>query len=542
MKKNFLVISLSIISILFYLGCKKSNRSQENSSIATLTSVNSRVSTTNTIFKDGMLCFKDQATFDEAYAKLKLEMNTLDTYDTLPDGFDLGHRSQIEFENSFPGFLSVRKRFNNKEKLEYKREAVNGYFHHSTVLDDRINTFLNAKYQVKIGTDILYKKNRRLMFRIKNNDLVALAGLENRENPLLYPNVSTITTGNWDQYWQDDYTVFRATPANNDVDPCDAVNVNFSYVANPLSNFVSFTYTGAASSSRTVKYYFGDGTTYGPVSSSIAGTNHSYTAAGSYNVIVEIFDFTLGCYKSISKTVNIGTCTACFNYSGSGSNISFDASCTQISNPSATVNYTWDFGDGTTGTGKIITHNYTCNGKREVKLTITSTACSPTLTTLVSKQSIDITSYADGCNLYFDTGWQRELTSPNRWIEYRVEQGPGFNWLGQKANRTYIDAKANYQKRNSFGWWIKTKSGDQLNILRVGYVYKDAPNGCSCSNQIDIGGNPYGNKEVDLCTDLDADNPSNTPNKYYYGRYKSISPYYVYFGLGSTTHVTVIVQ
>ncbi len=387
------------------------------------------------------------------------------------------------------------------------------------------------------------KKNRRLMFRIKNNDLAALAGLENGENPLLYSNVSTLTTGNWDQYWQDDYTVFRATnPVGNDLDPCDAINVNFSYVANPLSNFVSFTYTGASSPSRTVKYYFGDGTTIGPVNSQNAGTGHSYAAAGSYNVVVEIFDFTLGCYKSISKTVNIGTCMACFTYSGGGSNISFNASCTQISNPSVIVNYTWDFGDGTTGTGKITSHNYTCNGKREVKLTITSAACLPTLTTLVSKQTIDITSYADGCNLSFNSGWGSVSSGSNRRIEYRVEHGPGFNWLQQPANRTYIDAKANYQKKNDLGWWIKTKSGNQLNILRVGNVYKDVSNGCSCSNQIDIGGNPYGNKEVDLCTDLDADNPSNTPNKYYYSRYKSTDPIYVYFRIGSTTHATVTVQ
>ncbi len=162
MKKNFLSVSLSIISILFYISCKKNIGNQENSSDDASLSINSKVSTTNIVFKDGMLCFKDQATFDEAYAKLKLEMNTLDTYDTLPDGFDLGHRSQIEFENSFPGFLSIRKRFNNKEKLEYKSATVNGYFHQSTVLDDRINTFLNTKYQVKIGTNILYKKESKI--------------------------------------------------------------------------------------------------------------------------------------------------------------------------------------------------------------------------------------------------------------------------------------------------------------------------------------------------------------------------------------------
>jgi hypothetical protein len=298
-----------------------------------------KVSTANIIFKDGMLCFKDQATFDGAYAKLKLEMNTLDTYDTLPDGFDLGHRSQIEFENSFPGFLSARKRFNNKEKNEYKNLEIDGKFHHSIVLDDKINTFLNSKYQVKIGTNILYKKNRRLMFRIKNNDIAALRAMEEGKNPLLYSNVSTMTTGNWDQYWQNDYDVMRSgIPVGIDVDPCDIVNVNFSHNANMNTNFVSFTYTGTTDPNRTVKYYFGDGTSYGPVSSQNAGINHSYPAAGNYTVIVEMYDFNLGCSKSITKTVNIGTCAACFSYSGAP-NVTFNASCTQISNSSALVNY-----------------------------------------------------------------------------------------------------------------------------------------------------------------------------------------------------------
>jgi PKD repeat protein len=540
MKKKIVLISLLVVSILVYQGCKKKIDNQDNQQSITTDNSGAKVATTNIIYKDGMLCFKDQATFNSTYESLKNEMITIPDNLTLADGFDLGHPSQIEFENSFPGFLSARKRFNDKEKAEYRNGIED--FHHSIVLDDRINTFLNQKYQVKIGTNILYKKNRRLMFRIKNNDVAALRAMENGENPLLYANVSTLTTGNWDQYWQNDYDVFRqGAPAGIDIDPCDAVNVNFSYTANAQTNFVSFTYTGATDPNRTIKYSFGDGTTYGPVSSQIGGTNHTYTAAGSYTVVVEMYDFTLGCSKIISKTVNIGTCMACFNYSASGSNVSFNASCTQISNSSATVNYNWDFGDGTTGTGKIISHNYTCNGKREVKLTISSSACLPTLTTLISKQTFDISSYIDGCNVPFNTGWKKFYTSSSRRIEYCVEQGEGYNWLGNPSNHTFVDAKANYQRKEWFGW-IKTPSGSTLNILRSGNVYKDVPNGCSCSNVYDISGNPYGNKEVDLCTDIDADNPSNIPNKYYYARFKSSSPYYVYFRLGSITHVTVTVQ
>jgi PKD repeat protein len=543
MKNKIVLISLLVVSILVYQGCKKKIDIQDNQQSITTDNSGAKVATTNIIYKDGMLCFKDQATFNSTYESLKNEMITIPDNLTLADGFDLGHPSQIEFENSFPGFLSARKRFNDKEKAEYTTGME--YFHHSIVLDDRINTFLNQKYQVKIGTNILYKKNRRLMFRIKNNDITALRAMENGENPLLYANVSTLTTGNWDQYRQNDYDVFRqGAPVGIDIDPCDAVNVNFSYSANPQTNFVSFTYTGTTDPNRTIKYTFGDGTTYGPVSSQIGGTNHTYAAAGSYTVIVEMYDLTLGCSKMVSKTVNIGSCMACFNVSGgSTSNVSFDASCTQISNSSATVNYNWDFGDGTTGTGKIINHTYTCNGKREVKLTISSSACLSTLPTLVSTQSLETLSYADGCNVPFNSLWNIVSTSNNRRIEYCVQQGAGYNWLGSSTNHTYLNAKSNYQLQNSLGWWIKTKSGNQLNVLRSGYVYKDVPSGCSCSNQISIGqssGNQQ--KEADILTNIDADNPGNVSGKYYYARFKSSAPYYVYFRLGSTTYATVTVQ
>ena len=64
-----------------------------------------------------------------------------------------------------------------------------------------------------------------------------------------------------------------------------------------------------------------------------------------------------------------------------GTPVLFSASIISGSSPV----YTWDFGDGTTGTGQSVSHTYAATGTYTVKVTATNT-----LSTLTAQTSIDV--------------------------------------------------------------------------------------------------------------------------------------------------------
>ncbi|RLF41068.1 MAG: hypothetical protein DRN18_04145 [Thermoplasmata archaeon] len=80
--------------------------------------------------------------------------------------------------------------------------------------------------------------------------------------------------------------------------------------------------------------------------------------------------------------------------------VTFDAS--QSHDPNGTIlNYTWDFGDGTTGYGKVVNHSYTRPGNYTITLTILD---NENLSNSTSKQ-IEVKSDSDG------DGWSDEEES-----------------------------------------------------------------------------------------------------------------------------------
>ena len=105
---------------------------------------------------------------------------------------------------------------------------------------------------------------------------------------------------------------------------------------------------------------FGDGT-----SGNGATANHTYTAAGTYTVTLTVTDND-GASNSVSSTVTVSAPqppnqppTAAFTPSAlrpaAGTEVSFDASASH--DPDGTiVDYAWDFGDGSTGSGITVTH------------------------------------------------------------------------------------------------------------------------------------------------------------------------------------------
>ncbi|MGH9143084.1 MAG: PKD domain-containing protein [Vicinamibacterales bacterium] len=131
--------------------------------------------------------------------------------------------------------------------------------------------------------------------------------------------------------------------------------------------------TGAAITSVVVD--FGDGTQTA-LNGNTTSVQHSYNAAGTFSVTVVATDSS-GATGSASTIIVVGSAaTASFTVSPDNppvnTSVSFDASASSSS--STITAYSWDFGDGSTGSGVRTTHSYTIAGPKNVTLTITDSA------------------------------------------------------------------------------------------------------------------------------------------------------------------------
>lgn len=115
------------------------------------------------------------------------------------------------------------------------------------------------------------------------------------------------------------------------------------------------------------EWAFGDGTTATGVTAS-----HAYTQAGTYQVSLTVTD-PQGLSHTVTQPVTVAANqapVAAFESTVTGSSVAFDAAASADVDGQI-VSYTWAFGDGQTGTGKTVTHDYGAVNTFQVTLTVT---------------------------------------------------------------------------------------------------------------------------------------------------------------------------
>lgn len=163
---------------------------------------------------------------------------------------------------------------------------------------------------------------------------------------------------------------------------CAGGSCHVSYNRPPVASFtsadlgagvVNFDASASADPGGTIASYawnFGDGNTGTGIAPS-----HTYLSDGTYGVTLTVTDDD-GRTASVSQNVVVDANeppVASFTSTVTDNSVAFDA--TSSSDPDGTiVSYSWDFGDGNTGTGVAPTHNYTANGTHSVTLTVTDNA------------------------------------------------------------------------------------------------------------------------------------------------------------------------
>jgi len=159
-------------------------------------------------------------------------------------------------------------------------------------------------------------------------------------------------------------------------------------VGNPATFTASFSGTSTNASVATFVWDFGDGdTAVGPT------VTHTFGDPGTYLVTLGLVD-TLGRTNSFSTTVTVGQGTvpqASFSFLPSspavGQRVTFDASTSTVEAGHRITDYSWNFGDGTSGGGEQATHAYAAAGDYFVTLRVTDDAGR---TSSVSRQTITV--------------------------------------------------------------------------------------------------------------------------------------------------------
>ncbi|MCB0211353.1 MAG: PKD domain-containing protein [Anaerolineae bacterium] len=250
----------------------------------------------------------------------------------------------------------------------------------------------------------------------------------------------------------DDDGGFTTDTATVDVGSPPTANPGGPYTANEGS---SITFDGSASTdpdgdSLTYLWNFGDGSG----TATGVSVSHTYVDEGTYTAASLTVNDGRGGVSTVPVTVTINnvapTATIIGSYSGNeGQSITFNGSGNDPGT-NDTLTYTWDFGDGTTGSGTTSSHTYNDNGTFTVKLTVTdNSGASGSQSKSVTIANVPPSANAggpysgnEGSTINFNGGGSSDPGTSDT-LTYAWDFGDGATGSGVSVSHMYAD-NSNY--------------------------------------------------------------------------------------------------
>jgi PKD repeat protein len=212
--------------------------------------------------------------------------------------------------------------------------------------------------------------------------------------------------------------------------PAVAPPIIASFVSTCSALTCAFDAAGSSDVDGTIVSYawsFGDGTT-----GSGSASSHTYAAGGGYPVNLLVTD-NVGATATKSQSVSL--VVAAFTSTCNGLTCTFDGSGSQ----GQVSSYAWVFGDGTAGSGAVVTHTYSLGGTYTASLTVVSAdGTSSGATHTVTPNSPPVASFTFTCDRLtcsFDASGSRD--SDGAITSYSWNFGDGTTGSGPSVSHTY---------------------------------------------------------------------------------------------------------
>ncbi|WNJ19978.1 PKD domain-containing protein [Pontibacter sp. G13] len=195
-----------------------------------------------------------------------------------------------------------------------------------------------------------------------------------------------------------DVICYNLTVGSGNTNSCSAL-----FSVNPIGpNLMEFTADSLFNSlGAWVTWDFGDGVVVTFTNSSISvDTIHWYSTPGTYTACLYVYDFAGTCADSTCQTFTVlgpQPCQASFSaWTTQGMALGY----ADTTGATGSTTYFWDYGDGNTGTGSNLNHQYSAPGVYNVCLVVadTSVGCIDSVC-----QTIQVAPWQNTCNAAFST-------------------------------------------------------------------------------------------------------------------------------------------